>query len=53
MLKNAATLEPKVYTIPRDIDHEIARLKLRAMGMQIDTLTPEQVDYLSAWESGT
>jgi adenosylhomocysteinase len=53
MLKNAASLEPKVYTIPRDIDHQIAHLKLRAMGIQIDTLTPEQVDYLSAWESGT
>ena len=53
MLKNAATLEPKVYTIPTDIDHEIARLKLHAMGMQIDTLTDAQVEYLSAWESGT
>ncbi len=53
MLKNAASLEPKVYTIPQDIDHEIARLKLHAMGIEIDTLTPEQVQYLSAWESGT
>ncbi len=53
MLKNAAGLEPKVYTIPGDIDHEIARLKLRAMGMEIDTLTPEQAEYLSSWESGT
>ncbi|MGO8951466.1 MAG: adenosylhomocysteinase [Ktedonobacterales bacterium] len=53
MLRNAATLEPKVYTIPTDIDQEIARLKLRAMGMQIDSLTAEQVEYLSAWESGT
>jgi adenosylhomocysteinase len=53
MLKNAASLEPKVYTIPRDIDHEIAHLKLQAMGIKIDTLTPEQVEYLSAWESGT
>jgi len=34
-------LQPKVYTIPSDIDHEIARLKLKAMGLSIDTLTPE------------
>ncbi len=53
MLRNAVTLEPKVYTIPTDIDQEIARLKLQSMGMQIDTLTAEQVAYLSAWESGT
>jgi adenosylhomocysteinase len=53
MRKNAATLEPKVYTIPTDIDQEIARLKLRAMGMQIDTLTSEQEAYLGAWEAGT
>jgi adenosylhomocysteinase len=53
MRKNAATLEPKVYTIPTDIDQEIARLKLRAMGMEIDTLTSEQEAYLGAWEAGT
>jgi adenosylhomocysteinase len=53
MRKNASTLAPKVYTIPNDIDQEIAQLKLRAMGMEIDTLTPEQEAYLSAWEAGT
>jgi adenosylhomocysteinase len=53
MRKNAATLEPKVYTIPTDIDQEIARLKLRAMGMEIDTLTSEQEAYLGSWEAGT
>ncbi|MFI5278829.1 MAG: adenosylhomocysteinase, partial [Ktedonobacterales bacterium] len=53
MLKNAASLEPRVYTIPAAIDREIARLKLSAMGVVIDTLTPEQKAYLSAWESGT
>src|SRR5689334_2403314 len=53
MLKSAKELEPKVYTIPTDIDHQIARLKLKAMGMGIDTLTPEQEQYLAAWESGT
>ena len=53
MLRNAKELQPRVYTIPRDIDREIARLKLKAMGITIDTLTPEQERYLSSWESGT
>ena len=53
MLKNATTLQPKVYTIPHDIDKEIARLKLMSMGIEIDTLTAEQEKYLSSWESGT
>src|SRR5262249_42867480 len=53
MLRNAKSLEPKVYTIPTAIDHEIARLKLLAMGVTIDALTPEQEQYLGAWESGT
>ncbi len=42
-----------VYAVPREIDAEIARLKLQAMGMSIDTLTEEQQKYLSSWESGT
>jgi adenosylhomocysteinase len=53
MLKRAKDLEPGVYTIPREIDHEIARLKLLALGVEIDSLTPEQQHYLAAWESGT
>jgi adenosylhomocysteinase len=53
MLKNAQDLTPQVYTIPADIDREIARLKLDAMGVKIDTLTEEQEAYLAAWESGT
>jgi adenosylhomocysteinase len=53
MAKNAATLEKKVYSVPADIDAEIARLKLAAMGVQIDTLTAEQVKYLGSWEEGT
>ncbi len=53
MLTHAKALEPKVYTIPTEIDHEIARLKLKAMGIAIDILTPEQKAYLAAWESGT
>jgi adenosylhomocysteinase len=53
MLKHARTLEPQVYTIPHDIDQEIARLKLVSMGIEIDSLTPEQEKYLASWESGT
>jgi adenosylhomocysteinase len=53
MKNHARSLAPQVYTIPRDIDNEIARLKLRAMGIQIDTLTPEQAKYLESWEEGT
>jgi adenosylhomocysteinase len=53
MVKNAASLESKVYPIPPAIDREIARLKLAAMGVSIDVLTPEQTKYLNSWEEGT
>jgi adenosylhomocysteinase len=53
MLRHAQELQPRVYTIPREIDHAIARLKLTAMGIEIDSLTPEQEQYLAAWEAGT
>lgn len=53
MTKNAGKLEKKVYPVPQDIDHEIARLKLRAMGVEIDVLTAEQKKYLESWEMGT
>jgi adenosylhomocysteinase len=53
MVKNAASMEKKVYSIPDEIDREIARLKLSAMGVVIDTLTPEQIKYLNSWEEGT
>jgi adenosylhomocysteinase len=46
-------LENRVYTIPEEVDQEIARIKLEAMGIQIDTLTDEQVTYLNSWEEGT
>ncbi len=46
-------LENRVYDVPREIDDEIARLKLAAMGVQIDTLTAEQEHYLNSWELGT
>ncbi|MEZ0343685.1 MAG: adenosylhomocysteinase [Caldimicrobium sp.] len=53
IVKNAGRLEKKVYPVPSEIDQEIARLKLSAMGIEIDTLTPEQERYLSSWEEGT
>ncbi len=53
MVKNAARLEKKVYSVPEEIDKEIARLKLDAMGVKIDVLTPEQSAYLNSWEEGT
>ncbi len=53
MLSNAKQMQPRVYTIPTEMDKEIARLKLHAMGIRIDTLTPEQDKYLNSWESGT
>jgi adenosylhomocysteinase len=51
--QKSGSLQPEVYIVPREIDREIARLKLISMGIQIDTLTPEQERYLSSWESGT
>ncbi len=53
MMRNGSTLEPQVYTIPAELDAEIARLKLEAMGVRIDNLTAEQSHYLSQWEEGT
>jgi adenosylhomocysteinase len=53
MVKNAKKLEPKVYPVPAEIDREVARLKLDAMGIGIDKLTPEQEEYLSSWSEGT
>jgi adenosylhomocysteinase len=51
--RNHADLEPKVYGVPKDIDDEVARLKLESMGVEIDTLTPEQEKYLASWDEGT
>ncbi|MGI8550483.1 MAG: adenosylhomocysteinase [Dehalococcoidia bacterium] len=53
LILNEGKLEPGVYTVPKEIDQEVARLKLAAMGMNIDTLTAEQEAYLAGWESGT
>ena len=53
IIQQGEELERKVYVIPRDIDEDIARLKLIAMGIEIDTLTDEQTRYLDSWEEGT
>jgi adenosylhomocysteinase len=53
MLQNAKKLKNKVYSVPKDVDQEIARIKLEAMGIGIDQLTEEQETYLSSWEEGT
>jgi len=53
MAKNRGKLESRVYPVPEEIDKEVARLKLQAMGIEIDSLTPEQKEYLTSWEEGT
>src|SRR5437016_4586594 len=53
VLQQGGTLEPRVYDVPREIDREIARLKLETMGVEIDVLTPAQREYLTSWTVGT
>lgn len=53
IMKKSGELERRVYPVPEDIDREIARLKLNAMGIKIDRLTREQRKYLTSWEMGT
>src|SRR3990172_5004333 len=53
LVKHGATLERRVYVVPREIDLEIARLKLASMGVQIDELTSQQREYLASWTHGT
>ncbi len=53
LVKEGKGLEKKVYRVPEEIDSEIARLKLKSMGVRIDTLTEEQKEYLVSWEMGT
>ena len=50
LVKEGKNLTPDVYPVPKDIDHEIARLKLVAMGVEIDTLTEDQQKYLTSWQ---
>jgi adenosylhomocysteinase len=53
LVKNKGKLEPGIHSIPVEVDQEIARLKLQAMGVAIDTLTSQQVEYMNSWTSGT
>lgn len=53
MVKNAKNLQADCYPVPREIDEEIAALKLKSMGIDIDVLSPKQKKYLTSWETGT
>jgi adenosylhomocysteinase len=53
LMKHHKTLKSQVYTVPEDLDREIARLKLESMGHKLDKLTPEQEHYLASWQEGT
>ncbi len=53
LVKKKGELKPGVHLLPKEVDTEIASLKLRALGLAIDTLTPEQLEYISGWETGT
>jgi adenosylhomocysteinase len=53
LVKNQGKLEPGIHSIPVEVDKEIARLKLEAMGIFIDSLTPDQIEYINSWTSGT
>ncbi len=53
MCQHHAELRNEVYTVPAELDAAVARLKLESMGVDLDTLTPEQAPYLSSWDEGT
>jgi adenosylhomocysteinase len=53
MVKNYASLEKKVYTVPAELDKRVAKLKLESLGIKIDRLTSEQEEYLASWNEGT
>ena len=53
LVDNKGKLDNKVYKVPAEVDQQIAAIKLQAMGINIDTLTPEQVEYLNSWQEGT
>jgi len=53
IVENKNRLKPKVYPVPEEIDKQVARLKLNSMGIDIDSLTPEQEKYLTSWQEGT
>ena len=53
MVKHRSSLESRVYSVPEEIDREVATLKLGAMAIEIDELLPDQKKYLSSWDMGT
>jgi len=53
LVKHKGELEPGVHLLPKEVDTEIASLKLRALGISIDELTAEQLEYITSWETGT
>jgi adenosylhomocysteinase len=53
LVQESKNLEQKVYPVPQVLDEQVAHLKLAAMGIEIDVLTPEQQKYLTSWEAGT
>ena len=53
LVKNKGKLKPVVQTLPSEIDNEIAALKLKTLGIQVDKLTPEQIQYMNSWREGT
>jgi adenosylhomocysteinase len=53
LVKNQGKLNPGIHSIPTELDQEIAALKLKAMGIEIDTLTSDQIEYINSWTSGT
>jgi adenosylhomocysteinase len=53
LVKHKGELAPGVHLLPKEVDQEIASLKLRALGVSIDTLTAEQLEYITSWETGT
>ena len=53
IIKNRQNLENKFYVLPKENDIKIATLKLKSMGIEIDTLTPEMIEYLNSWQLGT
>lgn len=53
LVKNKGQLAPGIYSIPEELDQDIAALKLKAMGISIDSLTDEQINYINSWTTGT
>jgi len=53
LVKNKGNLAPGLHSVPKEVDQDIARLKLQAIGITIDTLTPDQIEYINSWTVGT